>query len=361
MKILFIGRKGLPNGKTGDSTQVRRTMACLEEIGHSSDFIGVSFDGFYDSADNRIDELDVSSRIRAADVIHEFLLPQKLRSRFVDLTKGKPIVLSPVYWFDWTRVLLALRNGTSLLGSLRQAWAYFRTSLRAQMDFCDVDVFLPNSYQEGVNVSQHFKTKKSARYIPVVNGFDAPKFDLSKIERPVDVPIEEYIVYPGVFSPRKNQLSFIKATKDLPYHIVFVGGVANEAYFNKCKAYANDRMHFLGFVDSGSPRYWSILAHARCACLASDCETPGIALLEASFAGARPIVTAHGGTNEYYQGVAEYCEPLSITSIYQSVIRGWERGRLDACDRIAFSQYSWGRCVEQTISAYSVVSGGGVL
>lgn len=354
MKILFIGRKGLPNGQTGDSTQLRRTMVCLKENGHSSDFVGVSFDGFYDSNDKCISETDVSSRISAADVVHQFLLPLKLRSRFVHLTNGKPIVLSPVYWFDWTRVLLAFRNGTSFLGSIKQGWSYFRTSLKSQMDFRDVDIFLPNSYQEGENVSRHFKTKKSARYIPVVNGFDVPNFDLSKLERPSDVPSDDYVVYPGVFSPRKNQLSFIKAIRDLPYHVVFVGGCANEAYLKKCKRVANDRMHFLGFLDSKSQHYWSVLSHARCACLASDCETPGIALLEASYAGARPIITAHGGTISYYQGCAEYCDPLSTISIRECVRRAWARGRLNCSDRESFAVFSWKRCALQTIEVYEM-------
>jgi len=81
----------------------------------------------------------------------------------------------------------------------------------------------------------------------------------------------------------------------------------------------------------------------------------GIALLEAAFAGTRPVVSQYGGTQEYYGFCAEYLDPLSLESIVAAVRRGWERGRLTEEESKSFKRFSWNYCAKLTLEGYNLL------
>jgi glycosyltransferase involved in cell wall biosynthesis len=229
-------------------------------------------------------------------------------------------------------------------------------------DLRGVDVLLPNSHAEGDCVRRYAKLTPNTAIFPVNNGFIPPAYKLEELRRSTLVPKEDYIVVPGIIVSRKNQLGLIKAIRDLPYQVVFMGGYDENGWFYcQCRKWASERMRFLGYVQHDSEEYWSVLRDARCAVLASDCETPGIAMIEAAYAGARPIITKFGGTIEYYGFDAEYFDPRYKQEIQDAVVRGWNRGRLSARESQAYSRFSWDYCASLTAHAYEIaINGGGM-
>lgn len=359
MNVLFIGRGKLKSGLTGDSTQLRRTMDEVAKRGCCVKFAGVGAGGFVTEDGGDISVETMKRMIAEADVLHVFLIAPAVFARIALWAGRKPICLSTVYWMGWERFVLALMNEQGFGKKIRRCLYFLRTACPFLMNYRGASLLLPNSMQEGVCVRRHFSLSPKSRVLPVVNAFDIPSFSIEDLPRPSWLPQGDYIVYPGVFASRKNQSRFIVACRGLGIPIVFLGGVgASEEYLEHCKHLATEEMIFAGFLPSSSSEYWAVLSHARCACLVSDCETPGIALLEASYAGARPVVTRNGGTASYYGGCAEYCNPCSVNSIRSAVKQAWNRGRLSEYDRGAFGVYSWCRCADQTLEAYTLAMKG---
>ena len=96
----------------------------------------------------------------------------------------------------------------------------------------------------------------------------------------------------------------------------------------------------------------AVMRDARVVCLPSNCETPGIAGLEAAALGVRPVVPREGGTTQYYGWDAVYLDPLSETSIASSVEEAWRLGRLSVAQRGKYGDLNWSICAQKTLAAY---------
>ena len=212
------------------------------------------------------------------------------------------------------------------------------------------DLLLPNSEDEIRCVKKYCRIKKGAKLVAVPNAIDPIPEYVATLRRDARLPEEDYLLVPGCFAIRKNQIALIRALKNFPHPIVFMGG--GDTIMNFCKEVATSQMIFLGHVAHGSDLFYSAMKYARVVCLPSNCETPGIAGLEAAALGARPVVPYEGGTAQYYGWDAEYLNPLSESSIESAVIKAWNRGRLSADNQKAYSQLTWSLCAEKTLKAY---------
>jgi len=354
MNVLMVCRHFFKTSQAGDATQAKETVKELGLRGYAVDRLYVKYDPLQilDENDNVLSIHQINEHIDRADVIHLLPITKELCALGRQL-HHKPTVGSSIFWAGLHRALIAYKNISPMRPGLGQARRELLNLIPFRNDWRGVDVFLPNTNAEGRRVMHCFRHNRSSIFFKVVNGFRKPSYDLESIPRPLDAPKGDYIVVPGTFAWRKNQLSLIKALKNTSYEVVFLGeAFMGQSYYEKCRSLASDRMHFLGYRPSDSEDYWSILRHARVACLASECETPGIALLEAAYAGARPVITKLGGTKEYYGTVAEYLDPCSLRSIRKAVERGWNRGRLSQDESSGFLEYNWARCAKDTIKAY---------
>lgn len=358
MKILLLSSASFKTGKTGDATQGRETVQALRRQGNDVRVVCVSYCPlkFETPEGTPLSQNDLVEYVSAADVVH-FLPANPILLRYWRSMPRRPVLASSIFWEGWERVVVALKNIQPMRAKIHGAVSHLRT-IAVPRDYRGVDVFLPNSQREGECVLKYLKHSKDATYFAVPNGFIPPdKAWLDALERPDCVPRDEYVVVPGAFAWRKNQRSLIEALRGTPYHVVFLGGgmQGNQGrYFDECKKAANERMRFLGHIANDSELYWAILRHARAACLASDCETPGIAMIEAAYAGARPVITKHGGTSEYYGFDGEYLEPCSQTSIRTAVENGWRRGRLTEEQSRRYARFTWDYCAELTVQAYNL-------
>lgn len=356
MKVLLVCSYSFKRGQTGDATQGRETARALLAAGVEVVRAYVKYPiRIYDGADKELTSTEISTLVNSCDIVH--LLPgTKPLCRFWRQFRQKPIVASSIFWGGLERVIVALRTWQGFVAKCKFAAKEIRNMSRLYQDYRGIDLFLPNSDAEGKCVMRCYRTDANAAYKAVPNGFIPPKFDVWGLPRSKFVPNDDYIVVPGVFAPRKNQLGIIMAMKHCGMNrkVVFLGGEFNAAYYACCRREASDNMSFLGFMSSSDEEYWKILRHARVACLPSDCETPGIAMIEAAYAGARPVITKYGGTMEYYGNYGEYLNPCFAKSMVSALIRGWDRGRLKRKEASEFARFSWSLVAEKTVEAYNL-------
>ncbi len=353
MKVLLACSYHFKTSVTGAGTQVRETYKALQSRGIDVERIYVRLNpvAFEDETGLILDRDAVAEKAEAADVVHLIHCSRQLAKAWRSMPR-RPTVGSSIFWAGFERIQIVLKTFPVGMSMVKAVANHMLNMSRAINDFRLIDVFLPNSYAEGECVRKYYRLSPNVVIFPVNNGFVEPDFDVHSLPRPDDVPQDDYIVVPGIFANRKNQLNLIRALRDFPYPIVFMGSMNNDWYSNQCRREMTDKMKCIGFCESDSKRYWSVLSHARVACLPSDCETPGIAMIEAAFAGARPAITKFGGTAEYYGFDGEYFNPTSNSEIAAAVARAWERGRLSELESSRYRYYTWGQCAELTLQAY---------
>ena len=365
MNIIAIAPSSfLQRPNLGDATQMRKTVAALRESQGMQ--VTCAYYSYGTSTQDIIDEglkLEDGSTLQWSelgqfDAAHMFLIPHKSVSALSRYLKKLPVLVSTVYWNSPFRELVSVRNGArrkELKKSIRSIINRFLGRKSTLLhEWCSG--ILPNTWAEGDAVRKDFSLPQHAICVPVPNALgNVP--NISELVRPAYLPDGDYIVCPGVFHRRKNQLGLIRAMKGMDIPVVFMGGVfaGLEKYYDECRRQAGPNMHFIGFKNSEEKEYWAVLKHARAAILPSDCETPGIAMLEAALAGARPIITINGGTQEYFGLSGVYLNPLSEDSIRKAVYDGWQRGRLSENESNSFRKFSWEWCAELTAKAYQQV------
>ena len=359
MRILTFSAKYFISGTTGDAVQMRSTLRALSALGVEAESVFYDGDTFINREGGIIDDAHLKELLAKCDVIHMFIYPGREQGeRLGPLFMDKPVVISTVFFQNFTKLKVAWKNRDSFWKFAFMAAGYFYNLIdHKHIAYCRA--ILPNSWTEGECVLEHFVLPKNVQCFPIPNAISPilSQEEILKSPRSEKVPFDDYAVCPGVFAPRKNQLSLIRALKNQNIPVVFLGGAINGKpdYWIRCKKEKNDKMLFLGYLPSTDIEYWKILAHARVAVLPSDCETPGIAMIEAAYAGARPVITRFGGTMEYYGMQGEYLNPTSLKSIRNAVIKGWERGRLLPSEIAAIPFYSWEDAAKLTLNAYESV------
>ena len=356
MKVLAIGPQRFISNYTftGDAVQMRKTVERMRNIADCDVTCA-----YYSNATSPLqtaegDTIPWEEIGRRFDVAHFFAIPpSSFRSLKTELAQ-LPTLVSTVYWGNWLRAYVSFKNEHRLIHLY--IWVHYifnRVFFKKRLLFPWCTCILPNSWAEGNAFRQEYKLSAHCLNRPVPNALEW-KHDLSSLTRPSYLPKGDYIVCPGVFAPRKNQLSLIRALKGSNIPVVFVGKApaGKEYLIERCKREADGNFHFVGFKSSEESEYWAILKYARCAVLPSDCETPGIAMLEAAAAGVRPILPIHGGTQEYYGLLAQYLNPLSSESIAVAVKEAWAQGRLTEEEAASFRRFTWQWTAELTYKAY---------
>lgn len=353
MKIAILSLYSRLGGKTGDCVQAEKTTAALREIGQDAQrrYLKPDTEEIFDEQGallgKWIDVMDGYDIVHAIPPIPSVFLPkQKIKAK---------LVTSTVFWrsYAYSRVIHKV-DGKLSLSLIKD---YVRTFLawlgvKTYNSYIAYDLLLPNSVDEIDCFKSYCKIRKGARIVAVPNAIDPIPEYVGNIPRSSMVPTEDYLLVPAFFASRKNQMTLIKALKDTDFPIVFIG---EGPLLEKCKKAASSNMRFLGHVEHGTDEFYAIMRDARVVCLPSNCETPGIAGLEAAALGARPVVPREGGTTQYYGWDAEYLNPLSETSIAETVKNAWRLGRLPASQRASYRNLTWSVCARKTADAYEYV------
>lgn len=352
MKIAIISLYSRLGDKTGDMVQADKTASAICDLGHDAFrvYLQQNAGAVYDSDGVLLGRWE--DALGDCDIVHAIPpIPFKFIKPLPRL-KAK-LVCSTVFWrsYTYTKVIEKVEGkltGTTIKDYARTFLAWI--GIPTYKVYQGYDLLLPNSEDEIRVLKRYCKISRETKIVAVPNAIDPMPNDIDRYVRPDCVPKEDYVLVPGVFASRKNQLMFIRAMKDFPHPIVFIG---DGPYLEKCRSEAGPTMSFLGYIAHGTKEFYSILKYARVVCLPSNCETPGIAGLEAAAVGARPVVPYEGGTCQYYGWNAEYLGPLSATSMRRAVNNAWGRGRISADERELFVRMTWSECAKMTAKAYS--------
>ena len=169
--------------------------------------------------------------------------------------------------------------------------------------------------------------------------------------------LDKFILTVGHIGPaRKNILKLIRALRTIDHPAVIIGKVIGpEGELCIKEASLNKNILIIPGLDNDS----KMLASAYAACdvfaLPSLFETPGIAALEAGLAGAKIVITPHGGTRDYFGPLAQYVDPTSVESIRVGIVSALTASRSDVLKHHIKKEFLWNSAAKKTLAVYKRV------
>jgi glycosyltransferase involved in cell wall biosynthesis len=264
-----------------------------------------------------------------------------------------PLVVSPITYTNHSPAFArqALRASRLLQRIGRGIW----TDYGLCADICGWAAHIvPNTRAEADYILQGFAVPPE-RVTVVPNGVDARFADATPDLFQRTYGLKGFILTVGhTGHARKNVLRLIQALGAIDHPAVIIGRIIKGPYGDACVREAARHKHIL--LLDGLPHDSEMLASAYAACdvfaLPSLFETPGIAALEAGLAGAKIVITPHGGTQEYFGDFADYVEPDSVDSIRAGVRAALQKPKNDALQNLVRSKYLWEEVARQTGEVY---------
>jgi glycosyltransferase involved in cell wall biosynthesis len=345
MKVTMASYQAVSILKGGPLTQLRRTAEHLKMQG-----VEVSFLPQWEEF--RADEQDIVHVFAAG--LGTYHLVRELHAL------GAATVVSPIMFSTHTAGFI--RRGLRMTRLMQRAWPGLWTDYGMMADICRwARHIVPNSHAEADLVSRGLGVPPSKLTV-VPNGVDDrflrgdPSMFVGRYG------VRDFVLNVGhIGHGRKNVLNLIRALAEIERPAVIIGRIISGAYGDACIREAKKHPHIL-LID-GLPHDSPMLASAYAACdtfvLPSLFETPGIAALEAGLAGAKIVITPHGGTKEYFADHAIYVDPSSVASIREGIRIALARPRGDRLRDLISSRYLWSQVASETKAVYEQVLAGG--
>lgn len=289
MKILFLVRPDLFRIKAGDTIQVLNLAKALNNLGLD---ITIS--------------TELRPNLKKYDLVHCFNI---LRFKVCYWNclwvkeQNKPLFLTPIYW--------NLAEYLQYNKKHELEWWYQRQK-KMQKIFNLIDLIVPNAELEWQQIKKDFQINLPYRII--YNGVDPIFLKATGNTKRRDV------LAVGRIHPRKNQLRLIKALKGSNLSLKIVGDINHQTYYRQClKEAQGEKVNFYkGRKQRNLVKFYQ---EAKVHVLASWYDTPGLVNLEAALAACNLVTTNRGTAKEYLKDYAFYCEPNSVESIREAVIK----------------------------------------
>ncbi|MBX2993103.1 MAG: glycosyltransferase [Bacteroidetes bacterium] len=327
----------------GPNTQLRKTMQHIGEF-------GVDMRLFDPWAHFKKDDCDVF-HIFAANV-GTYHLAHEIH------VLGIPMVVSPIFFrVQSPAIINSFLRATRVAQHLTKSiW----TDAGFTAEICNWSrAVLPNSKAEGELISRSLGIPQS-KITVIPNGVDERFYHAEPSLFKKTYGLENVILNVGhIGHTRKNVLSLIKALGQIDHPSVIIGRIISGQYGDACVAEAKKHKQVLMIdgLDNNSEMLASAYAAADTFVLPSLFETPGIAALEAGLAGAKIVITPHGGTEEYFGKMAEYVDPHSVESIRAGVIKALQVKKNDGLREHIRAGFLWQHVARKTAAAYRQISG----
>jgi glycosyltransferase involved in cell wall biosynthesis len=302
-----------------------------------------------------------TDQIEHARLLHLFGMSREgLELARAAKARGRPVVLSPISWYQGRALLALEKDPRRRLASLARLGlrrlAPGLPSWRGEL-LRLADAVLPNSSAEAEQLARLFSVSR-ARLSVVPNGV-LPEFASATPELFHNHwGADQFVLYVGRIEPRKNVLGLIKAVRPLGVPLVLIGEAPAEfaAYAQTCRRTAGRCASWLGRLDPLDPLLASAYAAARVFALPSWFETPGLAALEAGLAGCPLVITPYGATREYFGGLAVYARPHKVEEIRRAVSGCWNHGADPRLPAHIAGHYLWPKVAQTITKVYDQVS-----
>lgn len=325
MKVLMQARPDLEQIPAGDTTQILKTKAALEELGVEVD---LSLRFHSDLSDYQL--VHCFNLIRIEDTY------QQIKNA---VTQNCPIVLTPIYWN--MEEFLEKISGNNI-----RWWQNGMAKRNEALSL--VDLILPNSKSEMCQLKADFNVEKP--YQVVYNGVDSSFYEASSEEFEKEYGLKDFVLCVGRIIPRKNQLTVIKSLLNTDLRMVFIGDINDYQYYLQCKETGGEQVTFIPHLSQKNLR--SAYAAAKTHVLASWFDTPGLVNLEAGLAGCNLVASNRGTAHEYFKDLVWYCSPEDFDSIQSSVLEAFHSPRIDDLSSHILRNFTWKHIGIATKNAY---------
>jgi glycosyltransferase involved in cell wall biosynthesis len=340
MKVAFFTYPSAFQNVGGGEIQLLKTREYLEKRGVQVDL--------FDPWKGKVEEYDI---------LHIFgSVKDCLPLAGVAKTRGVKVATSPVLWSNWRRAFHeegSVRTKAGLVARhlTKVLFPAFPSSRRKLL--AASDMLFPNSEAEKKLIMRLFSIPAS-KIRPVPNGVDASFAQADASQFRAQHGSEPFVLCVGRIEPRKNQLNLIRALRGEKRRLVLIGSPVSgsERYFESCRREGEGFTTFIKTIWHGD----GMLASAYAACdlfvLPGWFETPGLAALEASLAGARVVVTQEGSTREYFEDKAFYLDPASVADIRRKVRSALESPRRASLKQHVLENFTWEHVADKYIGLY---------
>ncbi|MFQ5584864.1 MAG: glycosyltransferase [Calditrichia bacterium] len=225
-------------------------------------------------------------------------------------------------------------------------------------DTCQwAEMVLPNTQAEAEYVQKGFGIP--AEKIRVIhNGVSAEFMDGDPQIFREKYGLDNYILNVGHIGPdRKNVLALVRALSRINHPAVIIGRITpgGETKTILAEAAKNKNLLIIDGIDHNSPMLASAYAGCDVFVLPSKFETPGRAALEAGLAGAKIVITPHGGTREYFREMAVYVNPYSVDSIRQGIEKALNKPKSTELREHIKNNFLWEKIALDTLLMYKQV------
>ena len=327
----------------GPNTQLRKTIQYMDQFGVEAGIFNPS--ASFGKADCDLFHIFAANvgTYHLANEIH---------------TLGVPLVVSPIFYRLQSPALFrTVLGGTRLLQKFYKA---FWTDVALTSDICSwSEKLLPNSCAEGDFVESALGVP-SSKITVIPNGVDEKFYHADPGLFKQKYGLDQFILNVGhIGHRRKNVLALIKALGKIDHPAVIIGRVIAGEYGDACirEAAKHKNILLIKGLQNDSEMLASAYAAADVFALPSFFETPGIAALEAGLAGAKIVITPHGGSKEYFGEMAQYVDPHSVDSIHAGIVKALEAKRDDRLREHIRRNFLWQKISEKTAAVYKTIVG----
>jgi len=296
-------------------------------------------------------EFNTWSRSLDFDVMHVFGSTYELSS-FVSTLKslGKPVVSTVIsfsnkpnwQWRLWSTVDRIIPVPT-----------IYR--LRQQI-YRSADCLVAGSRAEANQLNRNFDFDSSKlRVVP--QGIDVEIYRQAKPDRFIKkLGFKNFVLQVGRISHHKGQLRLIEAMDSTKTPLVFIGPLDPSDSLTATKfldsVKARPWVHYLGALPANDPLLVSAYAAAQVHALPSLVESLGLVTLEAAAAGASVVTGDYAPIHEYLGDRADYCDPNSVSSIREAVLKAMQKRENSELATFVGRQFSWDQAAEKLIKIY---------
>lgn len=338
MKVCLLAQQSVSMVRGGPLVQLRETARYLPEFGVEVGY----FDQWRDFPRSEFDLVHIfNGTYLNHDIalrLHQFGIPFVVSSIFFTMRSDR--------FIRTTRKLA--RFASRYFPGLRADYAFIA-------DICRMSrMVLPNTTDEAAIIERGLEIpSEKIRVVP--NGVDPRFADADPNLFKNEYGLEDFVLNVGhIGSGRKNVLNLIRAMKEIERPLVVIGKVQAGSYAEAClrEGAENPRVRIIEGLPNDAPMLASAYAACDTFALPSLFETPGIAALEAALAGAKIVITPHGGTRDYFGAMATYVEPKSISSISSGIRETLSQPKSQRLQQHILREFTWRQVAEKTATVY---------
>lgn len=342
MKIVFATHEGVPLYGGGPDVKIKALTTHLRDLG-----VDVQL----------FDLWNAREQLFNCDLVHLFGANFAVYNLARNLKyQNIKFVVNPIFYSRRNPKIIRAISRIDLL--IRKIWQGVWWQWGFTRDICNwSEMVLPNTIAEGELLRQSYDLP-SAKIRVLHNGVSAHFLNSDPAPFIEKYGIRDFILHVGHLGPaRKNVLNLVRALEKIDHPTVLIDRILQTGETPEILSAIRKNPNIL-FIE-GLPNTSAMLASAYAASsvfvLPSQFETPGRAALEAALAGAKIVITPHGGTTEYFGDYATYVNPADVSDIQRGIETALQVPKFPDLPQHIAQHFSWEKIASETKAVYESI------